>query len=109
MNIQFPDGMVGLVTELVQQCEGANGAARFDAFKLWLKSVASRILEHLHDVALGPVKRFNAAEKFTKSNSKVQFWDFGDNFVTNFGKRIETGIAAATIAVNRLERRAKKP
>ena len=69
--------------------------------------VAKRLLKHVRDVRLGPVGRFDAAVKFTKSNPLVKFWDFGANFKTHFGGRIENNVAAAIIAVNRLERRAK--
>ncbi len=99
----------GPLMELTDQLKGENGAERLAEFNLWLKGVAGKLLKHLRDVRLDVVTRFVASEKFTKSNPLVKFWYFGENFVTHFGSRIEENISATTIAVSRLERRAKDP
>ena len=100
--------MQGPLGELFRQCSGANGRGRFDEFKLWLKKV-SALLTLLQTIAVSSVQRFVVKDHFTKDNKKVKFWDFGDNFTIHFGNRIENNIGLATIAVSRLERRAKDP
>ena len=77
------------------------------SFNLWLKKVTVKLLKHLRDVTLGPVTHFSSAEKFTKSNPKVTFYDFGKNFTDNFGNRVEKNVPAVVVAVGRLEQRAK--
>jgi len=100
----------GPLGELMDQCLPENGGRkRFEEFNLWLKGVTVKLLKHLHEVVLGPVEKFEAAKKFVKANPKVKFWDFGTNFATHFGNRIENNISATIIAVSRLERRAKDP
>lgn len=100
----------GPLGELMDQCSPENGGRkRFEEFNLWLKGVTGKLLKHLRDVALGPCKKFEAAKKFTKDNPLVKFWSFGTNFTTHFGNRVENNVSATTIAVSRLERRAKDP
>jgi len=101
--------MKGPLGELVDQLSGENASEVLASLNLWLKKVTVKILKHLHDVSLGPIAHFSAAEKFTKSNSKVKFWDFNENFQNNFGTRVENNVPAVTIAVSRLEQRAKDP
>lgn len=101
--------MKGPLGELVDQLSGENASEVLASLNLWLKKVTVKILKHLHDVSLGPIAHFSAAEKFTKSNSKVKFWDFGENFTNNFGNRVENNISVTIISVSRLEQRAKDP
>ena len=91
----------GPLGELMDQCSGPNGEARFEEFKLWLKKV-SGLFKHLRDVALGPISEFKAAEKFTKSNSEVKFCDFGGNFKKLFLNLVEAPVSAATVSVSEL-------
>ena len=99
----------GPLGELMDQLSGENASDVLVSFNLWLKKVTVKLLKHLRDVSLSPVVRFSAVEKFAKDNPKVKFWDFDKNFTDNFGHRVEPNVPAATITVNRLERRAKDP
>ncbi|MDO8495768.1 MAG: hypothetical protein Q7S32_04655 [bacterium] len=100
--------MRGPLGELCDQCSGTNGRARFEEFKLWLKKAVA-LLTHLSDTSLGSVKKFVAAENFTKRNTKVKFWDFGSNFEAHFLGKTERNVSAAVIAVHRLERASLDP
>ena len=91
----------GPLGELMDQCSGPNGEARFEEFKRWLKRVGN-LLQHLRDVALGPLGQFVAAEKFTKDNTEVKFYEFGSNFKKLFSDLVEAPIAAATVSVSKL-------
>ena len=93
----------GPLCEAIDQFRGEeNGAARLAEFKLWLKGVTVRILKHVGDIAVGPVKKFVVAEKFVKSNPKVKFYDFGKNFTDHFLGKIEEGVQATALGVDRL-------
>lgn len=109
MRITDVSKLRGPLGELNDQLFGENGEERLAAFNLWLKSVVKKILKPIGDIALGSVEKFETVKNFTKANSKVKFWDFGKNFVDNFGNRVETNVPAATIAVSRLEQWAKDP
>ena len=92
----------GPLGELNDQLFGDNGMERLEALNLCLKNVTAKILKRVGDIALGPVKRFVAVEKFVKSNPKVKFYDFGKNFTNNFLDKIEENVVAATLVVHRL-------
>src|SRR3989338_5432052 len=61
-----------------------------------------KLLQHLRDVALGPISEFKAAEKFTKSNSEAKLCDFGGNFKKVFLNLVEAPVSAATVSVSEL-------
>ena len=82
-------------------------AIALDAIKTGMRLVAlPRFLRQLHAVSVTGTARFVAKDFFTRDNSSMKFWYFGDNFCKNFLPKVEEGIPAAELAVWRLEQSA---
>lgn len=96
--------MKGPLGELMDQCSGENGPARFEEFKLWLKRVG-QILKYVRNISVGAVTKFVVTEKFvvnTNLKAKVRIWHLGDNFKKVMLGKIEHNIARTTLAVHTL-------
>lgn len=107
MRITDVSKLKGPLGELNDQLLGDNGEERLVELNLWLKRVVKKLLKHVKDIALGSIDRFVASEKFTKNNTKVKFYRFCPDFEKNFSEKVESGIAAETIVVHRLEQSAR--
>ncbi|MEK9157827.1 MAG: hypothetical protein AAB638_01425 [Patescibacteria group bacterium] len=106
MKITDVSKLRGPLGELNDQLLGENGEERLVELNLWLKGVVTKLLIYVSEFPLGSVDKFEASKKFTKDNTKVKFYDFGSNFQTNFGNKIETNVGAETIVFHHLEQSA---
>ncbi len=84
--------------------DGTFGIA-LDAVKTRMRlMVAPRLLRQVvSTVPVSGYERFVAKDHFTKDNSQVEFWYFGDNFTNYFLPKVEGPCAPETLAVHKLE------
>jgi len=83
--------------------DGTFGVA-LDAVKTGMRLVAApRLLCQISTVPVSGYEKFVAKDHFTKGNSQVKFWYFGDNFTNHFLPKVEGLCAPETLAVHKLK------
>lgn len=107
--------MAGPVRDFAEKLGGPEGEIWWVGFKRFLRKEnpwgttdspppAPNLLKFITTVAVAAVERFVAAERFTRDNSTVKFYDFGSNFRGNFLSKIEEAIPVAELAIHTLTR-----
>jgi len=79
-------------------------AVALDAIKTSKRLVmVPRLLRQVSTVPVSGYEKFVAKDHFTKDDSQVRFWYFGDNFTNHFLPKVEGPCVPATLAVHQLQ------
>jgi hypothetical protein len=101
---------LGQIEAIVNKLGGMDGVQRFLAGTS--EVVVKGLLEQIGTAAIPSIAPFTAAEKFRigETIDGITVGWLGDNFKEHFLQKIETGeVATETLAINKLQKRAKDP